>query len=318
MPASTPQRRVIAFAPATISNLGCGFDVIGLAIEHLGDYVVAERSKEPRVTLADVHGDSEQLPRDPRKNIATHVVSLLLKDLHATGGVTITVYKKMPIGSGLGSSAASAVAAVVAVNALLGKPLSEPQLLPYAVAGERFVSGAGHADNVSPSLFGGVTLVRDAASLDIIQLPAPRNFVWVVVHPHLELRTADARRILPKKVPLTKAVHQWGNVGALVAGFYSADAKLLGRSIEDVIVEPVRGKLIPAFDRVKGAAMETGALACSISGSGPSMFALVETEQAGRKVGKAMEAAFRVHGKLKSDIVVSRINKEGAHLVRHV
>lgn len=308
----------MAFAPATISNLGSGFDVIGLALEKPGDYVVAERAEKRGVQLVGVDGDNGMLPRDLRKNVATYVASLVLKDLNPRFGVAITVHKRMPIGSGLGSSAASAVAAAVAVNTLLGNPLTKNELLPYAIEGERFVSGAGHPDNVSPSLLGGVTLIRDTKRLDVVQLPAPRKILWVVVHPHIEIRTAYARKILPKNVPLTKAVHQWGNVGGLVAGFCTGDVRLLARSIEDVIVEPVRARLIPGFHKIKSAALKAGALACSISGSGPSMFALVETQADAQRVGRAMQKAFGREAGLSSDLIISRVNEKGARVVPRV
>ena len=306
---------MIAFAPASISNLGCGFDVIGLALVRPGDYVVAERIEKRAVELCGVEGDEGLLPRDARKNVASYVASLMLKDLKPKTGVAITVHKRMPIGSGLGSSAASAVAAAVAVNALLGSPLTKAQLLPYAIEGERFVSGAGHPDNVSPSLLGGVTLIRDTKNLDIVQLPFPGKILWVVAHPHIQIRTAYARRILPRSVPLAKAVHQWGNVGGLVAGFCTGDVRLIRCSIEDVIVEPVRARLIPRFHQVKAAAMAAGALACSISGSGPSMFALVETRTDAERVGREMQKAFRNAAGLKSDLIISRINEKGACVV---
>jgi homoserine kinase len=311
------KNHAIAFAPASISNLGSGFDVIGLALEEPGDYIVAELTERRSVGLRGVEGDGGLLSRDGKKNIAAHVATMMLRDLKARVGIAITLHARTPVKSGLGSSASSAVAAAVAVNALLGNPLAKDELLQYAVDGERFVSGAGHADNVSPSLFGGVTLVRDTKTLDIIRLPIPRKGVWVVVHPHIQVRTADARKILPKNIPLTKAVRQWGNVGGLVAGFCSGDLDLLGRSIEDVIIEPVRAQLIPGFHAVKSAAMKAGALACSISGSGPSMFALVETWTDSRRVGKAMQKAFRGVG-LKSDLIISRISEEGAHVVSWV
>jgi homoserine kinase len=311
------KNHAIAFAPASISNLGSGFDVIGLALEEPGDYIVAELTERRTVRLRGVEGDGGLLSRDGKRNIAVHVAAMMLRDLEAHVGIAITLHTRTPVKSGLGSSASSAVAAAVAVNALLGNPLAKDELLQYAVDGERFGSGAGHADNVSPSLFGGVTLVRDTKTLDIIRLPIPRKGIWVVVHPHIRVRTAYARRILPRSVPLAKAVQQWGNVGGVVAGFCSEDLDLLGRSIEDVIIEPVRAQLIPGFYAVKSAAMEAGALACSISGSGPSMFALVEMWTDSRRVGKAMQKAFRGVG-LKSDLIISRISEQGAHVVSWV
>jgi homoserine kinase len=311
------KRHTIAFAPASISNLGSGFDVIGLALAERGDYIVVELTDDRGVELRGVEGDGGLLSRDTKRSIPVHVATTMLKDLKAHIGIAITLHARTPVKSGLGSSASSAVAAAVAVNALLGNPFTKDELLRYAVDGERFMAGAGHADNVSPSLFGGVTLVRDTKTLDIVRLPVPRRGIWVVVHPHIQVRTAHARRILPKNVPLTKAVCQWGNVGGVVAGFCSGDLDLLGRSIEDVIIEPVRSRLIPGFHAVKSAAMKAGALACSISGSGPSMFALVEMWADSRRVGKAMQKAFRGVG-LKSDLIISRISEEGAHVVSWV
>ena len=311
------KNRTIAFAPASISNLGSGFDVIGLALEGPGDYIVVESTGRNGVELRGVEGDGGMLSRVAKKNIAVHVASLMLRDLKARGGLAISLHTRTPIKSGLGSSASSAVAAATAVNTLLGNPLAKDELLRYAVLGERFVSGAGHADNVSASLFGGVTFVRDTKSLDVIQLPNPRTSVWVVIHPHLQVSTGYARRILPQNIPLKKAVCQWGNVGGVVAGFCTGNLQLLGRSIEDVIIEPVRARLIPGFHAVKSAAMKSGALACSISGSGPSLFALVESRTDARRVGKAMQKAFRRVG-LKSDLIISRINEEGARAVSRV
>lgn len=220
----------------------------------------------------------------------------------------------MPLGSGLGSSAASTVAGVYAINELLDKPMAVKDLLPFAMEGERIASGSAHADNVAPCLLGGFVLVRSYSPLDVIKLPVPKNLYATIVHPHVEVQTRDARNILRKQVELSDAVTQWGNVGGLVAGLLMEDIALIGRSLQDVIVEPVRSVLIPGFDDVKQAAMEAGALGGSISGSGPSVFALSTSLEVAKKIGKAMYDAFAQY-KIESDVFVSPINPEGPKVI---
>ena len=216
----------------------------------------------------------------------------------------------MPLSSGLGSSAASAVAAVTAANILAGRPLAQRDLLPFTIEAERVACGSAHADNVAPSLLGGFVLIRSYVPLDIVQLPVPRGLSCAVVHPHAELRTEDARRVMKKQIPLSDAIRQWGNLAALVAALYNGDLQLLGRSLQDVVAEPARSLLIPGFAGVKAAAMAAGALGCSISGSGPSVFALCATSEASSRAGAAMVAAFRTAG-LESDLYVSAVNTKG-------
>ncbi len=308
------------FAPATVANVGSAFDVLGFALDSPGDTVEAVRSASPGVRIVDVRGDHGVLSHDPARNTAGVSVQALLAHLSATQpqlgtpGIDLVIEKGLPIGSGLGSSSASTVAAVVAANELLGSPLSRADLLPFAMEGERVACGSAHADNVAPSLLGGFVLIRSYTPLDVVSLPAPRS-VWVsVVTPHLELRTQDARKVLKRTVSLESAISQWGNVAALVAGIYRNDVALMGRALEDRIIEPERAQLIPGFAEVKAAALEAGANGCSISGSGPSLFALSASRDAAKAIGAAMQAAFSGLS-LVSTVHTSQVNPEGAKVI---
>jgi homoserine kinase len=307
-------RKVKIFAPATIANLGSGFDVLGIAIEKPGDIVIAERKTEFGLDFS-VRIQNEDLPADPRQNVAAHVASLMLDEFHPPFGVKMELEKRMPIGSGLGSSAASSVAAVVAVNRLLTCPLSKRDLLRFAVEGERKASGTPHADNVAPSLLGGACLIRSYDPLDVLSIPIRRSIVWVVVHPHVVVRTREARSILPKAITLQTAVRQWGNISGLTVGLAAGDAKLVGKCLEDAIAEPVRGNLIPGFHEVKEAALRAGATGCSISGSGPSVFAVASSLASGARIAEAMKRSFVRAAGIRSDAYVSRINRAGARVV---
>jgi homoserine kinase len=307
---------VRAFAPATVANVSCGFDVLGFAVEAPGDEVIARPRDEPGVFIAAITGDGGRLPHDAAANTAGAAALALLAHIGAPCGVELELHKRMPLGSGLGSSAASAVAAAVAVNALFGSPLSRAGLLPFALAGEQVSCAPSpvHADNIVPSLLGGFTLIRSTHPLDVVSLSAPSSLACALVHPDLEVRTAEARAMLPRTVPLADAVVQWGNLAGLVAGLFLSDFALIGRSLQDVIVEPVRARLIPGFGDVKRAALDTGALGCGISGACPTLFALCGTAERAQIVGEAMREAFARHG-LTSDVYVSGINCEGARLV---
>jgi homoserine kinase len=305
-------QRVAAFAPATVANVGCGFDVLGFAIYGHGDSVTAYRSDEPGVRIRAIEGDGGRLPVDAGKNTAGLAAISLMKELNNPDiGVELVIEKRMPLGSGLGSSAASSVAAVVAVNRLLGSPFTKKELLPFAIEGESASASPPPADNVAASLLGGFVLVRSHHPPDVIDLPTPPELWCTVVHPHIEIQTRYSRQILKKQVPLDKAVAQWANVGALIAGFYREDYDLISRSLKDEIVEPVRSVLIPGYWNVKQAAIDAGALGGSISGSGPSVFALCRGEQTARAAGESMGQAFSDEG-LEFDLHVSRINTDGA------
>ena len=303
-------KSVKVFAPATIANLGSGFDVLGIAINEPGDIVTASRTSKPGVsfTLKTKHLD---VPSD-RKNVAVYVADLMLDEFKPAFGVALTLYKRMPVGSGLGSSAASSVAAMAAINELLTRPLPKRDLLRFSVEGERFVTGAGHADNVAPSLLGGAQLIRSYDPLDIVSLSVRNEIFWVVVCPQLVVRTLDARDALPKEISFGSAIRQWGNLGGLIAGLARGDANLVGKCTEDVLVEPYRAKLVPGFPEVKQAALAAGAHGCTLSGSGPSMFAVASSKQSARKIALAMKRTFATVAKVQSEVFISKINVRGA------
>ena len=306
---------VRVFAPATVANVACGFDVLGFAIEAPGDEVVARLSNKPGLRITKITGDNNKLPKDPEKNTAGVAALDLLRHLGMSDrGIELEIHKKMPFGSGLGSSAASAVAGVYAVNKLIGEPLAKKQLLPFAMQGEASADGAWHADNVGPSLLGGVVFIRSNQELDIAQIPVPENLWAAVVHPEMEILTKVAREILPTDIPMVNATQQIGNLGGLICGLIQEDYAMIGRSIHDVIAEPRRQKLIPEFYNAKRAAMAQGALGFSISGAGPSVFALCEGEDTAQRAGSAISEAFSAIN-LENQVYVSKINQEGVHVV---
>jgi len=307
---SGPSERVRVFAPATVANVASGFDVLGFALESPGDAVRLTRSADRGVRVLSVTGDDGKLPLDPKKNTAAVAVAAFLDRIGNPFGVDVELEKRMPLSSGLGSSAASAVAAVTAANLLAGTPLSPVELLPFTTEAERVACGSAHADNVAPSLLGGFVLIRSYDPLDVVRLPVPAGLSCAVVHPHTELRTEDARRVLKKEIRLSDAIRQWGNLAALVAALYNGDLALLGRSLQDVVAEPARSLLIPGFAQVKAAALAAGALGCSISGSGPSVFALCASTAEAARAGAAMAAAFKAAG-LASDLYLSAVNPRG-------
>lgn len=306
-----------AFAPATVANVACGFDVLGLAIDQPGDTVVAERADEPGVSLTSISGEDGRLPLDPETNTATVAASHLLeqKNVDPSVGVAVALTKGLPLASGMGSSAASAVAAVVAVDHLLELRASRAELLKSALEGERVAAGAGHADNAAACLYGGFVLVRSAETLDVIQLPIPEGLAVAVVRPHLEVSTKDSRVLLGNVVKLESAVAQWANLGALVAGLYTEDWELIARALVDHVAEPVRSQNVPAFDDVKRAALDEGALGCSLSGSGPSLFALCRDLDTAERVAHGMRSAFRDRASLEADLHVSPVSQQGVRII---
>ena len=308
-------QEVRVFAPATVANVSCGFDVLGFAINAPGDEVVARHSDKPGLRITKITGDDGKLPKIAEKNTAGVAALDLLRHLGMSDrGIELEIHKKMPFGSGLGSSAASAVAGVYAVNKLIGEPLAKQQLLPFAMQGEASADGAWHADNVGPSLLGGVVFIRSNQELDIAQLPVPENLWAAVVHPDIEILTKVAREILPTNIPMVNVTQQIGNLGGLICGLIQEDYAMIGRSIHDVIAEPRRQKLVPEFYNAKRAAMSNGALGFSISGAGPSVFALCEGEQTAQRAGKAISEVFSKIN-LENQCYVSPINKEGVHVV---
>ncbi|HUE87053.1 MAG TPA: homoserine kinase [Vicinamibacterales bacterium] len=306
---------IAVFAPATVSNVACGFDVLGFALDTPGDVVTAEAATAEGVEIAEIEGDGGRLSRDPSRNTAGTAVQALLARLGAARGIRLTIGKGIPLASGIGSSGASAVAAVVAVNELLGRPAPLEVLLECAMLGEVAGCGAAHPDNVAPALFGGFVLARSAAPPDVVRLPVPDGLCCVVLHPHLEVETGAARALLGDSVPLGDAVRQWANVGAMVAGLFLSDLPLIGRALEDRVSEPKRAHLVPGFALVKEAARATGALGCSLSGSGPSIFALCASRDRAVLVGEAMRAAFLAAADLGADLWVSPVGTRGARIV---
>jgi homoserine kinase len=305
--------RATAFAPASTSNLAVGFDLLGHPVAGPGDRVTVRRLSRPGVMMAPATGCAGPLPLDPAANTAGTAVSRLLADHAPELGLEVAIEKGIPLGSGIGGSAASAVAAVVAANALLDQPLEPDELFRYALLGEAVASGAIHGDNVAPSLFGGLVMVRAAEPPDVVRLPAPPALRCVLVLPRLRLDTRDARAVLPREVPLADAVHQCANLGGVVAGCFAGDLALIGRSLRDVLVEPHRAGLIPGFAAVQAAAMEAGALGCSISGAGPSLFAWCAGEDDAERARAAMVAAF-AHHRVAAEAWTCPVDGPGARL----
>ena len=300
------------FSPATIANISCGFDVLGLALDTVGDELTVRKVAKMGIVIKKITG--AKLPFDTYKNVAGVAGFALLNAYNKEVGFEIEINKLIKPGSGIGSSAASAAGTVWAMNELLGKPFSIKELVSFAMEGEKLASGSAHADNVAPALFGGLTLVRSYDPLDIIKIPTPPELYVTVVHPFIEVKTSKARKMLSKTVSLTDAVKQWGNVGGLVSGLYTNDYDLISRSLVDYIVEPVRSVLIPKFYEVKQACLNSGALGCGISGSGPSIFAFSKGENYAVNVASAMQEIYNEIG-IKFDVYVSKINTKGIKIL---
>jgi homoserine kinase len=303
---------VKVFAPASVANVAVGYDILGFALNGPGDEIIAGFSEVAGLKIVRITGDGGKLPYLPEKNTAGLAVLKLLEYLdYKDRGIYLEIHKKMPFGSGLGSSAASAAGAVMAVNKLLGSPLKKQDLLPFAVLGEQVADGAYHADNVAPSLLGGIILIRSNATLDVHALPVPEKLYTAVVYPQVEILTREARSILSREVPLEKLIEQTGNLAGFLIGLYQSDYALISRSLNDVVIEPQRARLIPHFQEVKEAALNAGALGCSISGAGPSIFALCDDPSIAKKAGDAMAAVFNYH-EIQQQIFISKINLDGA------
>lgn len=302
------ETEIRVFCPATIANVSCGFDVLGLALDAVGDQMVVRKTMEKGIRITKLIG--QDLPTETLQNVAGVAGLAFLAESEYNGGFEIEIYKKIKAGSGIGSSAASSTGAVWAMNELTGRTFSPLQLVKFAMEGERLASGVAHADNVAPALFGGFTLVRSYNPLDIVKINTPSELFATVIHPQIEVKTSDSRRILKTTISLEDGIKQWGNVGGLIAGLFTEDYDLIGRSLEDHIVEPIRSILIPGFDAVKQKALEAGALGCGISGSGPSIFALSKGEIMAQKVAQAMIEVYEKIG-IDYDVHVSKINTKG-------
>lgn len=295
-------------APGTVANLVCGFDILGLCLTEPADKMEINLIDEKKIIIKSA--DGYPLPENPEENTAGAPIIEMLKEIKEEIGFEIIIHKKIKPGSGLGSSAASAAGAVVGANHLLGNRFSKEDLLRFAMFGEKVASGVKHADNVAPCIYGGITLIRSINPLDVIPLSPPDLYISIV-HPQIEVRTADARAVLRQSVQLKQAIKQWGNIAGLVAGICNSDYDLIGRSLEDVIIEPVRSQLIPGFDDVKRNSKAAGALGGGISGSGPSIFMISEQEETAAKVAGEMKKVFDNLG-VENYTYVSKINKEGA------
>lgn len=302
------------FAPATVANLVCGFDVMGFAVDNPGDIIEMKLEDHDEVLIEEIHGDGGKLPKSAEKNTVSISVLYFLQHLGLKKGVSIKLFKQMPLGSGLGSSSASTIGGVFAINELLGRPLKREELLPFAMEGERLACGAAHADNVAPALLGGFVLVRSYEPLDVVKLPSNMDLCCTLVNPHITVNTKDSRAILPKEISLKQGVKQWGNVGGVVAGICLNDKSLFTRSLEDHVAEPVRSKLIPGFEAAKNTALEVGALGGGISGSGPSVFMLSDNAETALNVGNAMKTAFADQN-LDSTVYQTKVNYEGPRVL---
>ena len=299
------------FAPASVANVACGFDTIGFALEEPGDEIIARRVAQSGIHINSITGDSGKLPRDAAKNTATVAAAAVLKHAGITDfGLEFDIHKKMPFGSGLGSSAASAVAGAFAANQFLEHPYTKRELLPFAAVGEALASGGIHLDNIAPSMLGGFIFVRDTATYDVHRIYGALSLYITVVYPHIEILTKEARAILSPTVLLKDAVRQTGNLGGLIIGLYQSDIELIGRSLVDYLIEPQRAPLIPHFYAAKEAALEAGAMGCSISGSGPSIFAISKSSIIAEEVGARIQAIYK-ENRIKSELFLSKINNEG-------
>ena len=306
-------------APATVANMVCGFDILGFAVNNPYDEMemrwMTRANNEPSIVIINI--DDYQLPTDPEKNVAGAALLALLEEYEEKAGVPkikfeVKINKLIKPGSGVGSSAASSAGAVVGANYLLGTIFSKDDLVRFAMNGEKVASGVKHADNIAPCIFGGVTLVRSIFPLEVVALPSPQLHV-TIVHPQIEVRTSDARSILKHQVLLKDAIKQWGNIAGLVAGLMKSDYDLIGRSLEDVIIEPVRSILIPGFDDLKKACKQAGALGGGISGSGPSIFMLSKTKEIALAVEKEMNQLYDGIG-LPHHTYVTTINQAGVEV----
>ena len=303
-----------AYAPASVGNVAVGFDILGHALDAVGDRVTVTRLDRPRVEIEEIVGCEETLPLDPEQNTATAGLVAMIRELSLPFGFSVRIEKSIPLGSGMGGSAASAVGGMVAANALLETPLPLSELLRFALVGEAVASGSAHADNLAPGLYGGLTLVRAMDPPDILRIPVPEEIRCVLVHPHLRLDTRVARGVLPREIAMGLFVHQAANLAGFVAGCQTGDLELIRRSFVDLVVEPHRAPLIKGFAAVKGAALEAGALGCSISGAGPSVFAWCVGDAVATQARDAMVEAFAGAG-VESDAFISPVGAPGARVV---
>ena len=303
---------ITLFSPATVANVACGFDVLGFCLDTIGDEMVVRKVDKKGVKITKIEGF--KLPFETELNVAGVSALSMYQELQPDCGFEIEIKKNIKPGSGIGSSAASAVGSVYGINALLGSPLNKTQLTQFAMKGEALASGSEHADNIAPALFGGFTLVKSVNPLEIVQIPSPDNVYVTIIHPQIEIKTAISRAILPKNVPLEDAISQWANVGSLIHSLHTSDYPLMQRSLHDVIIEPHRSKLIPHYDEVKQQTLNAGALGTNISGSGPSIFSLCEGIEIANQVRDVMRNIYSNTG-IEFEIHVSKINTQGVKII---
>lgn len=305
-------KEIKIFSPATVANVACGFDVLGFCLDTIGDKMLIRKTEEKGIRITKIEG--YDLPFEAEKNVAGVSALAMYNFLKPDCGFEIEIYKNIKPGSGIGSSSASAAGSVYGMNELLGRPLNKTELTYYAMQGEALASQCEHADNLAPAIFGGFTLVKSARPLQILELPTPPDLYATLIHPQIEIKTSEARAILPKDIPLQNAITQWANVGSLVHALHTSDYSLMKDALNDVVIEPHRKQLIPHFDAIKTAVLEAGALGCAISGSGPSIFTLCK----GLATAKAVESAMK-NVYIKTDIqfetYVSKINTEGIRTI---
>ncbi len=307
-----PKKEIKIFSPATVANVSCGFDVLGFCLDSVGDQMIIRKVQEKGIRITKIEG--YDLPFETENNVAGVSALVLYKDANPDCGFEIEIYKHIKPGSGIGSSSASAAGSVFAINELLGKPYNKTELTYFAMKGEALASGSMHADNVAPAIFGGFTLVKSIDPMQVLEIPTPKNLYATIVHPQVEVKTSEARAILPKNIPLKNAIEQWANVGSLIHGLHLGDYKLISDSLNDVVVEPYRSKLIPHFDKVKMACIDSGALGVGISGSGPSIFSLSKGIDTAQKVATAMEGVYS-QTNIDFNIYVSKINTQGIKVI---
>ncbi|GAA3655690.1 homoserine kinase [Flavivirga jejuensis] len=300
------------FSPATVANVACGFDVLGFCLDSIGDEMVIRKTDKKGIHITKIEGFD--LPFEAELNVAGVSALAMYEAAKPDCGFEIEIYKNIKPGSGIGSSAASAVGSVFGMNELLGKPYNQTELTQFAIKGEALASKCEHADNLAPALFGGFTLVKSISPLEILEIPSPKNLYATIIHPQIEIKTSESRAILPKEIPLQDAITQWSNFGSLIHSLHTSDYELLQRSLHDVIVEPHRSKLIPHYKEAKKAALQHGALGAGISGSGPSIFTLSKGLENANKVQDALEKVYSKTG-IAFEIHVTKINTEGIKIL---
>ncbi len=307
-------KTITVLAPGSVANVGSGYDMMGFAVDGLGDRLGLEENHSGKLRIFPSTGFSKEIPTDPAKNTAGVAILEMCQDLHINPGFDIHIEKLSPVGSGLGASAASATGAVFALNELLGKPYAHKEaLLPFALKGEAVASGSYHADNVAPSLLGGLLAIRSLDPIEVMSIPIPASFRVILVHPHVEVLTKMARKLVPDTIPIGKVTKQMGNLAAFIVGMVNVDRKLLKNSFFDYLAVPYRAPLIPGFYEVQNIAIELGAIGCSISGSGPTVFAIIESEKDYRIMAEAMKTTFLQFG-IESDAFFSGFNTSGVIL----